>query len=202
MSDQDAEELRAARLRILDLERENASLRAERRRLIAPHERADLMPDERQLKELQGIVLLRYGFLRNGTEARFDELFANSFRALIYLPRTNDGALNMRLDKTVFLDRASDILQKLGVSSISLPLGPFVCALVAHGDISYAPLTFFPVDQAYGLGDHSGRSCDGAGWRALLDTRRVREPTRVEEFERARRWAGERVGALPRIASW
>jgi hypothetical protein len=190
-----AGELATLRARVARLEHENAELRAERRRYVAPHARPELMPDEAQLRELQRIVLARYSFLRTDTNAaHFDEHFTSAFTALCYLPRTNDNSLNMRLDKSVFLDRASDALRKLGQSAMPLPLGPFVCALVAHGDIAYAPLTHFPVDQAYGLGDHSGRSPDGSGWRGLLQSRRVREPTPVEAFERARRLAGERVG--------
>ena len=57
MTRADQEELRVARLRILDLERQVAELRAERRRLVAPHERPELMPNGHQLKELQGIAI-------------------------------------------------------------------------------------------------------------------------------------------------
>jgi hypothetical protein len=80
------------------------------------------MPDERQLQEPREIVLRRYPALRNDlTEARFDECFANAFSALLSLQRTMDGTLNLKLDKSVLLDRAERLLHRQGASSISLP---------------------------------------------------------------------------------
>ena len=192
----------ALRQRIIDLERENAELRQQlARRVVVPGTRPSLLPDDRQLNDLRDIVLRRYRFLKTAqNEAHFDEDFTRAFVALCHLPRTMDGSLNVRLDKGVFLDRASDVLRRLGEPSAPITLGPFVCALVAHGDIAYAPLDHFPTDQAYGLGDHTGRLPDGTGWRALLDTRQVRVPSKpVEAFERARRRAGEVVGLRRQI---
>ena len=196
MTDHDQAEMAAMRQRILDLERENAELRRQQaRRVVVPGTRPELLPDERQLHELRDIVLRRYPALRgNLPDERFDQCFEGSFRALLSLPRTTDSTVNWRIEKITFLERAEHVLRRQGGPSITLPLAPFLCALIAHNDIPYAPLTHYPSDIAFGLGNYSGRMPDGSGWRALLDTRRVREPTPVEMFERARRRSGEVVG--------
>jgi hypothetical protein len=53
----------------------------------------------------------------------------------------------------------------------------FVCAVLAHGDVDFVPLDRFPHDcSAFGLRrDSSGRPATD-GWRAVLATKRLREP--------------------------
>jgi hypothetical protein len=53
----------------------------------------------------------------------------------------------------------------------------FVCAVLAHGDVDYIPLDRFPFDcSAFGLRrDSTGRPATDA-WRAVLTTKRLRDP--------------------------
>src|SRR5262249_27316937 len=161
---------------IATLRRENAQLRLElaelrrqqARRVVVPGTRPGLLPDDRQLCELRDIVLRRYPALRGDLpEARFDELFRGAFIALLHLPRTTDNSVNWKIEKITFLERAEQVLRHQGGPSINLPLAPFLCALIAHNDIPYAPLTHYPSDVAFGLGNYSGRMPDGTGRRAL-----------------------------------
>jgi hypothetical protein len=52
----------------------------------------------------------------------------------------------------------------------------FVAAVLAHGDIEHLPPEAFPACAGFGVSLHGGGQPAVDGWRAVLATKRLREP--------------------------
>jgi hypothetical protein len=176
-------ELDDLRRRNIELERENAALRspAPRRFPLRPGSLFQ-MPELVTLLELKHIALTAYPVLKPDASnaSEFQTLFDNAFFALGHMPRTPDGTLNLKIDRTEWTGRAQEVLHRIGCMTNEVRIGPFTAALVAHHDIAHSPLARWPYDLAFGLGNHTGTPATDK-WRALILSKKVRGPTALPQ---------------------
>jgi hypothetical protein len=144
------------------------------------------MPTEAEVDQLLGIVLERYPQLAprppinpqwaDQEQLEFRQEFAAAFRILGEFSRTAEP--DAKKAASFWVDRAMQRLHGRDIGTVRLP--SFTAALVAHGDITFAPLDRFPYDLAFGLRDGDAGEAVGDGWRAVLASRKLREPMVVE----------------------
>jgi hypothetical protein len=199
----DATEIAALRQRNLDLEREVAVFRARERRRVLPGLAADFaQPSDAELRELAAIAWSEIPALRPTEDKREAtlEMTRVAFLGIGCLLRTRDGSLNMRLDRSVWLDRAGTALSRAGLSS-SFDMRAFFTALLAAGDVNYCiDPTRWPCDSYWSFADGDGKPADSAAWRRVLQTRRIRPATPLPKRPAG---DGHPVGLVRQVgASW
>jgi hypothetical protein len=135
-----------------------------------------LMPSQDELRRLYRIVLNRYPRLDpqpRGPESAFAG-FARCFLRVGHLGRDR---LNDEYALESWVDEATCWLRDNEVYPYFISAANFCAAVVAHGDIDYAPLGRFPFD-CFGFGLRRDRLGQPASdyWRMVLRTGRLRDP--------------------------
>jgi hypothetical protein len=96
--------------------------------------------------------------------------FVKAFRALGDFGRAEKP--DFKHAAIFWVDRIEERLHADGISGgISLP--PVTAAIVAHGDIPFAPLDRHPHDVSFGLRDGDVGTPASDGWRKILTTGKV-----------------------------
>jgi hypothetical protein len=135
-----------------------------------------VMPSGEELGRLHEIVIARYPQFTTHVQPpgeAFDG-FRCAFPRIGHLGRDK---LNDKLALVTWIDDAALWLSDNQVYPNRVTVRDFVCAVLAHGDVDYIPLDRFPFDcSAFGLRrDSTGRPATDA-WRAVLTTKRLRDP--------------------------
>jgi hypothetical protein len=140
---------------------------------------AFVMPSGDELQRLHAIVIARYPQLATQVQ-RTDEALDGFRRAFLRIGHLGRDKLNDQHALVSWIDDAALWLRDNQVYPNMVTVRDFVCAVLAHGDVDYIPLDRFPLDcSAFGLRrDSTGRPATD-GWRALLATRRLRDPVPV-----------------------
>jgi hypothetical protein len=139
------------------------------------------MPTAVELLQLQERITRNYPFLTPKAHGRFaDEMlseyameFRCAFFALGFIHRSEE------LDRKCYparLDACGDLLRVKGGGTTSVPLQPFTAALIAHGDIPYMALDYFPHDLSFGLRLDSLGIVASNHWRHVLASGEILPP--------------------------
>jgi hypothetical protein len=136
-----------------------------------------VMPDNVDLRRLYFLVTRLFpqlGPARDRNEAEELRLFGLAFQRIAHLGR-NDK-LDTQHAVSWWCDESTQWLKSQNVNLIRLLPPDFAIAMLAHGDINYAPMDNFPHGFAVGLNAGLwGRPATDA-WHKLLETRAVRPP--------------------------
>jgi hypothetical protein len=138
-----------------------------------------IMPSGDELRRLYDFVVARYP--RFATRSQHaNEAFDGFSRAFLRVGHLSRDKLNDKYALVTWVDDATLWLRNNQVCPSTLTARDFVCAVLAHGDIDYVPLNRFPFDcSSFGLRrDRTGRPATD-GWRAILRSGRLREPSRL-----------------------
>jgi hypothetical protein len=135
-----------------------------------------VMPSGDELRRLHEIVVARYPQLASNLQQP-GEAFDGFCRAFLRVGHLGRDKLNDKLALVTWIDDAALWLRDNQVYPNRVTVRDFVCAVLAHGDVDFVPLDRFPFDcSAFGLRrDSTGRPATDA-WRAVLATRRLRDP--------------------------
>ena len=180
--------------RISALEREVRGLKMQlahsRRQFVAPPPRDEptvrvlhpvrrlTVPTDGEFARLLGIVVERYPQLRSEYPS-FQAEFCAAWKRLQHIGRRD----RLDTDRGLgwWLDDAAQWLRENSVSPTSITGPAFVSALVAQGDVGYAPLDNYPCDLGFALQfGGGGRPASNDGWRHVLQTGNLRAPTPLD----------------------
>lgn len=146
-----------------------------------------VMPDERQSRQLLGIVQARYPALKlvGDITERDRETELQRFRAALFylghVDRRADGTLDTRAYPPWYCDEARIWLRAYGGKyGEDISVKTYLAAALGHGDIAIGSQDNFRNEYGFGIGivpvGSGGRKCSNK-WRTLLDgSARVREP--------------------------
>jgi hypothetical protein len=139
------------------------------------------VPTAKEFDQLSAIVLGRYPqFAPRADREGFDAQFRVAFQRLLHVGRRDD-----KLDEAHGLDFWTDDC-RFWQQQHQVALGVFVggtaltAAVVACGDILYAPLDRFPFDLGFGLVAYGGGRPTTDRWREVLVTGHLLEPTPLD----------------------
>lgn len=138
------------------------------------------VPSAKEFSRLSEIVLARYPQLASRADREgFDVQFRVAFQRLLHVGRSD------RLDVAHGLDFWTDdcrAFQQQHQIALSVFVGgaALTAAVVACGDILYAPLDRFPFDLGFGLVAYGGGRPSTGKWREVLITGHLPEPTPLD----------------------
>jgi len=135
---------------------------------------AFVRPSDAELLQLQRIVLQKFPTLAPDTRFARDieereRDFFNQFRAAFIgvVPITRIDAPDYKKYATYWIDEASANARAAG-NSTSISLQPFICAVVAHGDIAFTEFTTSGCERAFGLRLGGGGRTATDRWKQVL----------------------------------
>ncbi len=184
--------------RLKVIERENAALKAELdalRSLLGNKSPAPLppspvrithptskveIPTAKEFDWLSEIVLRRYPQLAPRADREgFGSQFRVAMQRLLHVGRKDK--LDTQHGLEFWTDDCRDWQQQHRVAQgVFVGGAAIVAAIVACGDIPYAPLDRFPFDLGFGLVAYGGGRPSSDKWREVLTTGRLLEPTPLD----------------------
>ena len=175
--------------RLARLEEENAQLRHEaaKHRIADPRPLVQTdavappveMPNKNQMIEISKIVISFCPWLSAAsTYTPYGEWDAQYLAAFDALAHVNRGPLDTRWQLPHWTGRLETISRALGHFT-RITGAPMTAAILGFGDVEHdvGAVGHMTRTASFGLVDGSGRAPNAAGWKRVLETRRLLEPT-------------------------